>query len=102
MTAKVRIYRPSKTATQSGLANTRHWVLEYESQDARVIDPLMGWTSSGDTTQQICLRFESRDQAIAFALKNGMEFRVDEPHVQRTNLKSYAANFRNDKIYKEY
>ena len=98
MTAKVRIYKPSKTATQSGLVNTRHWVMEYESQNARVIDPLMGWTSSGDTAQQICLRFESRDQAVAFALKNGMEFRVDEPHVQRTSLKSYAENFRNDKI----
>ena len=98
MTAKVRIYRPSKTATQSGLANTRRWVLEYESQDARAIEPLMGWTSSGDTTQQIFLTFESRDQAIAFALKNGMEFRVDEPRVQRTTSKSYAENFRYDKI----
>ena len=98
MTAKVRIYRPSKTATQSGLVNTRRWVLEYESQDARAIEPLMGWTSSGDTTQQICLTFESRDQAIAFALKNGMEFRVDEPRVQRTTPKSYAENFRYGKI----
>ena len=98
MTAKVRIYRPSKTATQSGLANTRRWVLEYESQDARAVEPLMGWTSSGDTTQQIFLTFESRDQAISFALKNGMEFRVDEPHAQRVILKSYAENFRYDKI----
>ena len=94
----VRIYRPSKTATQSGLAHTRRWVLEYEPQAARSIDQLMGWTSSSDTTQQVCITFASCEQAVAFANSNGMTYRVDEPGIQRSRSKSYAGNFRYDKV----
>ena len=98
MAIDVCIYRPSKTATQSGLANTRRWVLEYEPLAVRSIDQLMGWTSSRDTTQQVCLTFASCEQAVAFANRNGMTYRVDEPRIQRSRNKSYAENFRYDKI----
>ena len=98
MATEVRIYRPSKTATQSGLGNTRRWVLEYEPRAARSIDQLMGWTSSRDTTQQVSLTFASCEQAVAFAKNNGMTFRVDEPRSQRPRSKSYAENFRYDKV----
>ena len=98
MATDVFIYRPSKTATQSGLANTRRWVLEYEPRAARSIDQLMGWTSSRDTTQQVGLTFASCEQAVAFAKKNGMTWRVDEPRSQRSRSKSYAENFRYDKV----
>ena len=94
----VRIYKPSKVATQSGLANTRRWVLEYESRAGRSIDGLMGWTSSKDTTQQVCLTFSSCEQAIAFANSNGMTYRVEESRSHRAKAKSYAENFRHDKV----
>ncbi len=89
----VRIYRPAKTATQSGHAETRHWVLEYEPSARREIDPLMGWTSSPDTKRQVRLRFENEAEAIAFAERHGLSYRVTEPQERRPKAKSYAANF---------
>ena len=91
---KVRIFQPSKTAMQSGLANTRQWVLEFEPAEPKSIDPLMGWVSSGDTLGQVKLRFDSKDEAVAFADKNGHAYLVEEPHVRRIRPKSYAENFR--------
>src|SRR6266576_625865 len=61
-----RIYKPAKTAMQSGAAKTKEWVLEYEPEQPRQIEPLMGWTSSGDMRQQVQLRFESPEEAIAY------------------------------------
>lgn len=91
---KVRIFQPSKTAMQSGRANTRQWVLEFEPAEPKSIDPLMGWVSSGDTLGQVKLRFDSKDEAIAFAEKNGYVYLIEEPHVRRIRPKSYAENFR--------
>ncbi len=64
---KVRIYKPAKSAMQSGEANTEFWVLEFEPEARRMPDPLMGWAGSGDTRAQVELTFESKDEAIAFA-----------------------------------
>lgn len=89
-----RIYRPSRTATQSGKANTRHWILEFQPEKPWRQDPLMGWTSSADTRQQVKLRFPSRDDALAFARREGLEPMVIEPKTGRPRLKSYAENFR--------
>ena len=61
-----RIYKPARTAMQSGPARTKEWVLEHEPQQPRQIDPLMGWTSSRDTRAQIRLEFATRDEAIAY------------------------------------
>ena len=88
-----RIYRPTKTAMQSGKANTRDWRLEFEPAVARSIDPLMGWTSSGDTKQQITLRFETREDAIAYCEREGIPFRLQEPSPTPMILKAYADNF---------
>jgi hypothetical protein len=94
-----RIYKPSKTAMQSGQARTKDWVLEHEQASAREIDPLMGWTSSGDTQQQVRLRFETKEEAMAYAERSGLPYAVIEP-AEKTNAptKSYADNFRFGRI----
>ena len=94
----VRIFRRSKTATQSGQGNTRHWVLEHEPIAVRTVDRLMGWTSSHDTSQQISLMFSSREKAVAFAERNGLDYCVVPPQERRPNRKSYAENFRYNKV----
>ena len=89
-----RIYRPSKSAMQSGRAPTKQWLLTYEVETPRVPDPLMGWTSAADTLNEVKLRFDTFDEAVAFAKKNGMDYSVIEPHEPKFRPKSYADNFR--------
>lgn len=94
--ARARIYRPAKTAMQSGTAGTRDWVLDYEPATPREPDPLMGWASAGDTLNQVQLRFATLEEAVAFATKRGLDFTVIEPHQPTLRPKSYADNFRYD------
>src|SRR5262245_31782464 len=61
-----RIYNPAKTAMQSGTAKTKSWVLDFEQASPKAVEPLMGWTSSSDTRQQVRLRFDSKEEAIAY------------------------------------
>jgi hypothetical protein len=89
-----RIYKPAKTAMQSGTARTKEWVLEHESSVPRRIDPLMGWTSSSDTRTQVRLEFDTREEAIAYAERNGIPYRLDEPKPRGIVRKSYADNFK--------
>ncbi|MGB8275046.1 MAG: ETC complex I subunit [Alphaproteobacteria bacterium] len=91
---QVRIYRPSRTAMQSGEALTRKWALEFEPASARRKSPLMGWTSSADTQTQVRLSFDTLDEAVAFARREGYAYTVDMPHAPRRRPKSYAENFR--------
>ena len=93
-----RIYKPAKTAMQSGLARTKDWVLEDELRVPREIDPLMGWTSSADTRQQVLLRFETKEEAIAYAERNGIAYTVLEPQPRKVVPKSYAENFKFGRI----
>ena len=93
---EARIYRPAQNVMQSGRANTRKWVLEFEPAAAKIIDPLMGWTGSADTREQVHMTFDSKDMAVAFAKKNGLAFRVEEPKARRIRPKKYADNFRWD------
>ncbi|MEM6627065.1 MAG: ETC complex I subunit [Pseudomonadota bacterium] len=88
-----KIYRPTKTAMQSGKAKMDTWVLELEADAARRIDPLMGWTSSGNTASQVRLSFETREAAIAYAKRQGMPFQVREPREPKRIIKSYSDNF---------
>lgn len=88
-----RIFRPARTAMQQGTAKTREWVLEFDQASPRSRDPLMGWTSSADTRQQLRLRFPGRDEAIAYAEREGIAYRVEEPQQPLHRRKSYAANF---------
>ncbi|MEM8949187.1 MAG: ETC complex I subunit [Pseudomonadota bacterium] len=88
-----RIYQPAKTATSSGRAKTRYWLLEVEPGDRKTIDPLCGWSGSGDTQQQVQLRFPSKEAALAYARRNGIEARVFSPRSRIVTPKSYAENF---------
>ncbi|MDA0304783.1 MAG: ETC complex I subunit [Proteobacteria bacterium] len=89
----VRIYKPTKSAMQSGLRNTQNWVLEYEPGAAKVVDPLMGWIGSTDTKDQVRLTFSDKEDAVAFAKKNGLAYRIQEPRPRHIKLKNYAENF---------
>ena len=91
---RARIYQPTKNAMQSGRARTKLWVLEYEPETPREIDPLMGWTSSADMKSQISLAFDTKEEAIAYAERTGIPYRVMEPKPRRPVRKSYADNFR--------
>lgn len=96
---KARIYKPSKTAMQSGRANTHKWRLEFEPSMRQTQDPLMGWTSSGDTAQQVHLYFDTCEEAETYCKRHGIDYVVRAPHERRVNPKSYAANFRWDRVH---
>ena len=89
-----RIYQLAKSAMQSGKAKTDTWVLEFEQSEARMADPLMGWTGSGDTQAQILLKFESKEQAKEYAEKHGIAARVHATPPKSLKLQAYADNFR--------
>jgi NADH dehydrogenase ubiquinone Fe-S protein 4 len=93
-----RIFKPAKTAMQSGTAKTKRWLLEYEPEVARQIDPLMGWTSSADMKSQIKLKFESKEAAIAYAEHNGITYRLFEPKERKRKPKAYSDNFKYGRI----
>lgn len=93
----VRIYQPSKPATQSGRAKTHRWLLEYELATARRPEPLMGWTASGDTLNQVRLGFDSCEDAIAFATRKGWTYSVQESDIRRIRPRNYSDNFRMDR-----
>jgi len=78
---------------QSGTAQTKDWVLDYEPEQPRVVEPLMGWTSSGDMKQQLRLRFESKEEAIAYCERHGIPFQVAEPKEPARRTIAYADNF---------
>jgi hypothetical protein len=88
-----RIYRPAKTAMQSGTAKTNEWVLDYEPEAPREIEPLMGWTASSDMRQQVHLRFDTAEEAVAYCERHGIPYQVavDNPPVRR--VISYSDNF---------
>jgi hypothetical protein len=88
-----RIYKPARTAMQSGSAKTKDWTLDYEPEQARVVEPLMGWTSSGDMRQQLRLRFETKEEAVAYAERHGIPYQVAEPKAAAHKVLSYSDNF---------
>jgi hypothetical protein len=89
-----RIYQPPKSSMQSGMAKTHYWLLEYELETARRPEPLMGWTASGDTLNQVKLRFATKEEAVAFAERSGFDSSVELPKPHRVRPRSYADNFR--------
>src|SRR3979409_1950302 len=88
-----RIYKRAKTAMQSGQAKTREWVLEYEPEEPRVVESLMGWTTSGDMKSQIQLRFATKEEAMAYAERHGIPYQVQEGKAAPRRGLSYADNF---------
>ncbi|MEX6725441.1 ETC complex I subunit [Parapedomonas caeni] len=91
---KARIFRPAKTAMQSGKGNTRLWLLEFEADAAKRPDPLMGWAGGASTQSQVRLKFDSCDAAIAYADKHGLAYEVLPDQPRALKLQSYADNFR--------
>jgi len=92
-----RIYFPARNAMQSGQGNDK-WILEYEPELPRQIEPLMGWTSSTDMKSQVRLRFDNKDEAIAYATRNGIPYRVEEPKKATRKTVSYSDNFKYNRI----
>lgn len=90
---EVRIYKPAKTAMQSGRAKTKDWVLQFEPAEGASPEPLMGWSSSGDTRKQVRLHFDTKEEAVAYAKKHGYAYTVQADHERRIKPKAYAANF---------
>jgi hypothetical protein len=88
-----RIYKPAKTAMQSGTANTKEWVLDYEPEEPRVVEPLMGWTSSADMNQQVRLRFQTKEAAIAYCERHGIPYQVADAQEPARRTIAYADNF---------
>ena len=88
-----RIYKPARTAMQSGTANTKEWVLDYEPEQPRTVEPLMGWTSSTDMKQEVHLSFDSKEEAIAYCERNGIAFQVFERTEHKRAKISYSDNF---------
>ena len=89
---KAKIYKPTKTAMQSGKGNTKNWLLEFDTLDTG-INPLMGWESSQDTMSEIKLEFSNKDQAINYAKKNNINYYIVEPQKNKIIKKSYSDNF---------
>ena len=79
----------------SGLAKTKSWVLEFIQDTTSEIDPLMGWTSSGDTQSQVTLKFGSKQAAIDYAREHGIDAQIFEPKQRKFNVRSggYGENF---------
>ena len=89
-----RIYKPAKTAMQSGQARTKDWLIEHEPASAREIDPLMGWTGSTDTDAQVRLAFDTKEEAMAYAERKGIAYVLVEPKPRKAIRKTYADNFK--------
>ena len=89
-----RIYQRPKNAMQSGKALVGQWILEFEPAEAKKPDPLMGWAGSGDTQQQVQLKFESQADAQAYADRYGISARVHATPPKRLKIQAYADNFR--------
>ena len=91
---QARIYKPSKTAMQSGKGKTNSWVLEFIPENTRTIDPVMGWTGSSDMkSTEIKLKFSSKEDAVGYAKSKGIEFELIEPKQASIKISSYSKNF---------
>ncbi len=88
-----RIYLPARNAMQAGEAMDQ-WVLEFEPESPRQAEPLMGWTASSDMRSHVRLRFSSKEEAVAYASRAGLAYRVEEPKPATRKVVSYSDNFR--------
>jgi hypothetical protein len=91
--SKAVIYQPTKSAMQSGRGNTKKWVVEFDNVSPRRVEPLMGWTGSDDTNQQVRMRFDDCEKAVAYCEKHGIDYSVKQPHKRKFRVKSYSDNF---------
>jgi len=89
---KAKIFKPSKTAMQSGYGNSNKWIIEYIPDDPG-INPLMGWESSTDTLTELKLEFSTKELAIDYAKKNKIKFEIINHQERKIIKKSYEDNF---------
>ena len=89
---KAKIYKPSKTAMQSGMKKFDKWIIEFITEDPGR-NPLMGWESSSDTYSELNLEFKSKDLAIEYAKKNNIDYELIDSKKRKISKKSYADNF---------
>ena len=88
------IFKPTKSSMQSGTNNSNNWLLTFQHDGSRAIEPVMGWTSSSDTLQEVNLKFSSQKQAIDFALSNELDYEIIEPQQKKPIIRPYASNFK--------
>ncbi|XP_074495340.1 NADH dehydrogenase [ubiquinone] iron-sulfur protein 4, mitochondrial [Sebastes fasciatus] len=91
-TRKVHIFVPAKTAMQSGVNSTKKWKMDFDTRE-RWENPLMGWASTGDPLSNMVLSFSSKEDAVAFAEKNGWSYDITDKRSAKPRVKSYGANF---------
>ncbi|MDE2030353.1 MAG: ETC complex I subunit [Alphaproteobacteria bacterium] len=93
---RVRIYKPAKSAAQSGRARTHQWVAEPEILTPRAPEPIMGWAGAEDTLGELKgrLHFATLEEALAFARHKGWETIIEPPAERRVTPRNYLDNFR--------
>ncbi|MBC7497681.1 MAG: ETC complex I subunit [Sphingomonadaceae bacterium] len=91
---KARIHQQPKSSMQSGRARVGRWLLEFEPAEAKHLDPLTGWSGSGDTAGQVLLTFDDLDAAVAYATAAGIDYDVIRLGPSPLKLQAYADNFR--------
>tara|TARA_Y100000590_G_C15050609_1_gene762496 strand:- start:239 stop:520 length:282 start_codon:yes stop_codon:yes gene_type:complete len=89
---RAKIYKPTKTAMQSGNRNAKNWIMEFDTANSG-INPLMGWETSNDTMSEVKLEFSSKEKAINYAKSNNINYYVVEPQDRKIIKKSYSDNF---------
>lgn len=89
-----RITELERRTTQSGKANAGQWLLEFERQEPLRPDPLTGWNGSGDTNTQVRMNFHSKEEAIAYAVRHGLQYHLVPASPVRLKIQAYADNFR--------
>ena len=94
---EVRIFKPAKTAMQSGRGNIRDWIMEFEPSGRQDPDVLIGWIGSSDTNRQVTLHFNSEGEAVAYAKKRGYVYTLQEEKIRHIAPKAYADNFANSR-----
>jgi hypothetical protein len=91
---KVKIFKPSKSAMQSGRGNDKLWELRYSDDKKQIKDGLMGWNGGSNTISQVKLNFPTKEKAIDYAKRNNLNYEVLESTERKVISKSYADNFK--------
>ena len=95
---RARIFQPTKTATQSGRAQTNSWVLRFERASAMLVEPVMGWTGGDDMDQEVRLTFPTREAAVAYAEANEIAYSLPKSQGRVVRRRAYADNFAANRI----
>jgi hypothetical protein len=74
--AQALISRRTLPVTTSGKTDATQWILRFERRSPPTIEPLMGWTQGDDALAQIEMIFDTREEAVAYAEREGFPYRV--------------------------